>query len=208
MIKNFIYKKTNGFTIVELLIVIVIIAILATLVVSAYNGIQSKANNTQTINAVRDYVLAIRAYAVDKGEYPWEQNDNTLQQACMAPPVAADCGYYGGSSVPSGISSLGIIYHSNSSGDTLRNNLSQYLNKKEPEVSSQTIKFGNSLWAGAYYIFYRGNNDPHGDGKLYSYVFYVLSGDTSCGNPGSAAEKLYSEPGGTLCRVTLGPLVN
>jgi prepilin-type N-terminal cleavage/methylation domain-containing protein len=39
-------KQQSGFTIVELLIVIVVIAILAAITVVAYNGIQDRARNS------------------------------------------------------------------------------------------------------------------------------------------------------------------
>ena len=39
--------KRSGFTIVELLIVIVVIAILAAITVVAYNGIQERANSSK-----------------------------------------------------------------------------------------------------------------------------------------------------------------
>ena len=39
--------KNQGFTIVELLIVIVVIGILATLVITTYNGVQSKGSRYQ-----------------------------------------------------------------------------------------------------------------------------------------------------------------
>jgi prepilin-type N-terminal cleavage/methylation domain-containing protein len=41
------YKRDSGFTIIELLIVIIVIAILATLVIVAYNGVQAKAADVQ-----------------------------------------------------------------------------------------------------------------------------------------------------------------
>ncbi len=51
-----------GFTIVELLIVVVVIAILAAITIVAYNGIQTSAKNSQAIAAVGEYVKGIRMY--------------------------------------------------------------------------------------------------------------------------------------------------
>jgi len=70
----FSLKKQKGFTIVELLIVIVVIGILATLVIVTFSGIQQKGRNSQRqtdINAVQSHV---EAFYADKGYYP------TLQQ--------------------------------------------------------------------------------------------------------------------------------
>ena len=41
------HKRRTGFTIVELLIVIVIIAILAAITIVAYNGLQQRARDSQ-----------------------------------------------------------------------------------------------------------------------------------------------------------------
>jgi prepilin-type N-terminal cleavage/methylation domain-containing protein len=60
----------RGFTIVELLIVIVIIAILAAITIVAYNGIQDRAQNTQRIAAAKDYQKIILSYMTQYGTYP------------------------------------------------------------------------------------------------------------------------------------------
>ncbi len=63
-------QTKRGFTIVELLIVIVVIAILAAITIVAYNGIQNRAKNTQVVSAVNSYVKSIRAY--------YATNNNTV----------------------------------------------------------------------------------------------------------------------------------
>lgn len=64
------HKKQIGFTIVELLIVIVIIGILAAITTVAYNGVQQRAKNNQTQQAMAAYVKAMILYSQDKGSYP------------------------------------------------------------------------------------------------------------------------------------------
>jgi prepilin-type N-terminal cleavage/methylation domain-containing protein len=63
-------NRSKGFTIVELLIVIVVIAILATLVIVTFTGIQQKARDSQRqtdINAVDSH---LEAYYAQNGYYP------------------------------------------------------------------------------------------------------------------------------------------
>jgi len=68
------WAKQKGFTIVELLIVIVVIAVLAAITVVAFNGVQQRARNSQTIAAVKDYIKIYSAYAVDYDVYPGSGN--------------------------------------------------------------------------------------------------------------------------------------
>jgi len=61
---------SRGFTIVELLIVIVVVAVLAVITVVAYNGIQERAENTKTNQAVAQYAKALIAYKSLNSVYP------------------------------------------------------------------------------------------------------------------------------------------
>ena len=67
-------KKAQGFTIVELLIVIVVIAILAAISIAAYTNIQQRAKNTAIINAASQSLKMIEAYIAANGTYPTKGN--------------------------------------------------------------------------------------------------------------------------------------
>lgn len=63
-------KQSKGFTIVELLIVIVVIGILAGLVITTYNGIQQKARNTERTTDLKTFQSQLEAYNANNGRYP------------------------------------------------------------------------------------------------------------------------------------------
>ena len=69
-------KKQSGFTIVELLIVIVIIGILAAITIVAYNGIQQRARDSARTSDIAGVQKALELYRADNGIYPSVGTDN------------------------------------------------------------------------------------------------------------------------------------
>jgi prepilin-type N-terminal cleavage/methylation domain-containing protein len=67
-------KRQTGFTIVELLIVVVVIAILAAITIVAYNGIQNRAKISSIQAALTQASQKVQEYAVYNGDsYPADQ---------------------------------------------------------------------------------------------------------------------------------------
>ena len=63
-------KRAYGFTIVELLIVIVVIAILAAISIVAYTGIQGRARDAQRMQDMSAIIKALEVYKTINGRYP------------------------------------------------------------------------------------------------------------------------------------------
>jgi prepilin-type N-terminal cleavage/methylation domain-containing protein len=82
--------KQKGFTIVELLIVVIVIGILASITVVAYGGLKSKATVNIAASTVKEYVKILEQYAVlNEGKLP------QADWACLGEPehFVAENGY-------------------------------------------------------------------------------------------------------------------
>lgn len=64
------HKNKSGFTIVELLIVIVVIGILAAIAVVAYNGVQSRANTASVESDLATIEKVMLMYRAQHGKLP------------------------------------------------------------------------------------------------------------------------------------------
>ena len=65
-------QKQTGFTIIELLVVIVVIGILATVIIIAYNGAQDRARFASYRSDISRINDAIQVYFGEKGSYPYD----------------------------------------------------------------------------------------------------------------------------------------
>jgi prepilin-type N-terminal cleavage/methylation domain-containing protein len=72
-------RKESGFTIIELLIVIAIIGILATLVLTNFQGAQAKGRDTVRKNDINSLYQKLEEYYNEQGGYP----DGTLTAAVL-----------------------------------------------------------------------------------------------------------------------------
>lgn len=127
------FTTQKGFTIVELLIVIVVIAILAAITIVAFNGVQQRARNAQVVSGVQAYNKALRSYYVDNGSYPGTAGclgDNYPSGRCWE----GDSGTFDVNA-------------------TLDSNLSSYLSAK-PTLATTRMSIGitNNMRAGALYV--------------------------------------------------------
>jgi prepilin-type N-terminal cleavage/methylation domain-containing protein len=87
------YKKNQaGFTIVELLIVIVVIGILAALVLNTFQGVQERARDTERRTDINSVATQLEAYYADFGHYP---SGSTTTDTCgenNSGVYTGDCG--------------------------------------------------------------------------------------------------------------------
>lgn len=64
------YRAQDGFTLIEIMVVILILGLLATLVVQSLRGATDKAKRTKAIADISELKTALDRYYIDNGSYP------------------------------------------------------------------------------------------------------------------------------------------
>ena len=173
-------KTIRGFTIVELLNVIVVIAILAAITIVAYNGIQTRANNTQTIDATKQFIKAYSLYAIDNGDYPNDTGclgEGYPGNRCLAQDATGFCFGVGGAT-----------------SQSVNTSLKPYMNSRVPSPSMQKISCGSTTYIGMYGAYISSNKTAA--------IFMMLRGNQDCPqlSPGVASFVKQQQDDMTFCR--------
>ena len=190
-------RHHRGFTIVELLIVIVVIAILASITIVAYNGIQNRAQNVRMLSAFDAYEKAIRMYALNNnGEYPPDMFG--IRDFCLGDYPAKNgfdegvCGYvdlsgtkyniyqvYGTEDTPENMNDILADYISPINGADFRSiEESGDILGTYGTIAIRGIIYESAGNSGSWYVL----DNPDGTETRYKHaIYYVINQGESCG---------------------------
>lgn len=177
------HKTVSGFTIIELLIVIVVIAILAAISALTYSGVQTRAINTQTHSALQAWTKALHMYKADNGVFPpgW---------VCLGE------GYSYGES---GTETTGAQCRKDTNANFVTSSsfntmLEPYLGTSRPAPSMVTVARADGTWRRGLMYAYNG-----GAGNL-TYILAAYKGDVTCpATTGTLSVSKSTWGDGTLC---------
>lgn len=158
--------KNRGFTIVELLIVIVVIAILAAISIVAYTGIQQRARDSSRTAAVQQIQKSLEVYRAENGVYP--------------PGLST------GSNAPSGFSGMwgsGYSYSVDTAGNWFRR-----LTEGGVSTSAPVDPINNNEHYFAYY-----SSTSYGACKEPFYMLAVIGYETPANIPDSSKSLICTE---------------
>lgn len=202
-------RSDSGFTIVELLIVIVVIGILAAISVVAYNGIQQRTTDQSRISAARQTLNLIKMYHAAYDGYPeLVSYSSSVSAACLGEGWPE----YNGTGVCWNIYDHLVDGTGSYTGSTFVK--SDTVDQALSEFGSQIDYPQQPAWKGVHsvggmmslngMVLYRNLNDSASRYPIgYSLVWIIREGG-ECGVSGAQASPFTSVERATTCAVHLG----
>lgn len=179
----------RGFTIVELLIVIVVIAILASITLVTYNKIQGQAKNAALLSAFDATAKALRIYNIKYGTYPL-----TTDLPAGATYVCISSNLVESSAFPNATNGAGSCFMYNGTVVGADSPQVDSALKKViasiPDTSAYTVVTGPYVTRGLFYL---------GINKNLAVLYYFAKGSQPCGRGSPTSYN----GNATLCALTL-----
>lgn len=182
-------QDRRGFTIVELLIVIVVIGILAAITLVAFNGVQTRTANTKTVSAAAAWAKAFHLYYTEHGAWPG------TTRACL------------GSGYPSGFEGTGGTTECRHlSGDTQKSDLNTalapYLGGALPSPDMTAIGVPTDWFRGI--LLYQSNVEVNGVSVPVPWFAVVQRDVTTCPDVAGLVKRgSVTHSGGWSCRYSV-----
>lgn len=183
--KNMKETKGSGFTIIELLVVLAVILIIASLVIVSLEESRQKSRNAARATQINEYQKAFNLYWTDTGHYPCAGNcpsGNNIQRSCLGDYAPA--GYANNS---------GTCWNGQEERTAFAATFIPEYMAQMPEAETRT--FGTNGYTGILYSVTNG-------GRSYSIQYYMEGNDRPCILDNAVATD--SGPD-TLCTLTVTP---